>query len=124
MIRTFVIGGRQTGKTHDILLRMLDGEDLVYVAPTIGRATSAYNQCLEILSERGTTWDDSVLRRFRERFKTWEQAADPRLIGAIRRPVVIDDLDEILEQIFGPTDTVTMRPSPNTHIKHYEGTPE
>lgn len=127
MIRNFHIAGRQSGKTHDILLRMLDGEDLLYVAPTVQQAMYAYNEAMRILEERGTTWDESVERRFRERFKSWEQAADPMLLGARRRPVAVDNVEMILSHLFGNIDTVTMSPPEHLHISrllHIEGNPD
>jgi thymidine kinase len=125
MIRQFVIGGRQVGKTHELLERMIDGDETyTYVAPTIHQAMDAYNRAVAMLEERGTSWDESVLRRFRERFKTWEQAADP-MLGGHRHPVLIDDVEFMLEQLFGRVDTVTMGPPMHATIKsHHEGNPE
>lgn len=119
MIRLYEIAGRQSGKTHRIIERMLDGEDLVYVGADLLQVEWAFNHAMDILEQRGATWDDSVVRRFRERFMTWEQAADPRMHGKVRHPVAIDNADHVLQSIFGHVDTVTMTTPP--HISIIEG---
>lgn len=124
-MRQLVIGGRQVGKTRELLERMIDGDrsDYVYIASTARRAQDAYDAAVAILSERGTTWDESVLRRFRARFKTWEQAADPMYYGTRRAPVLIDDVDQILAQLFGDVDTATTRPPQTVRSIFLEGNP-
>lgn len=122
MIRNFEISGRQSGKTHRILERMIDGEGITYVAATAQGAEWAFQQAMKMLEERAESWDDSVVRRFRQRFVTWRDAADPRIIPTAT-PIAIDNLDTVLAHIFGPNiDTVTMSPPERmTTYRNIEG---
>lgn len=123
MIRHIIVGGRQVGKTQQLLDHMLENSDTVYVAHTAHAAQIAYDRVIDSLEERGTTWDDSVKRRFRERFMSWEQAADPRRFGR-PRPVVIDNADLMLQAIFGRIDIMTMSAPDILEILRYEGNPD
>lgn len=124
-MRHLVIAARQSGKTQRLLEMMLEEPSrFTYVAADIGRAMWAFDRAMDILKERGTTWDDSVVARFRQQFQTWEQAADPRWLGSRRREMLVDQVDHILARIFGDIHEATMDPPTRvTHI-HHEGNPE
>lgn len=112
MIHHLLISGRAMGKTTRLVSEMLedDTDESIYVGATLQDAERAYNMACDMLRHRRGALSAREMRNLRQRFLTWEQAADPWFGSATkRRTVVIDGAEHILAAIFkADIRTVTM----------------
>ena len=99
---------RGAGKTHLLVEKTIADPTALYIASTARRARFALDMAIEVI-EKDTGKKVTKLTResLTRRFIGVPQWIDGRQHGMFRGPAHIDDVEDVLEMVFGQLGTIT-----------------